>query len=46
MMAREAVVVALQQADVSLGELLAHKGLAMTGRYAHLSISDLHEGVP
>jgi integrase len=38
----------LRQAGVPLGniaELLGQKGLAMTRRYAHLSISNLHEAV-
>jgi site-specific recombinase XerD len=38
----------LRQAGVPLGniaELLAHKGLAMAQRYAHLSISNLHDAV-
>jgi hypothetical protein len=29
----------------NIAELLGHKGLAMAKRYAHLSISNLHEAV-
>ena len=29
----------------NIAELLGHKGLAMTRRYAHLAISNLHEAV-
>jgi len=38
----------LRQAGVPLGniaQLLGHKGLAMSRRYTHLSISNLHEAV-
>jgi len=29
----------------NIAELLGHRGLAMSRRYAHLSISNLHEAV-
>ena len=33
------------QAVRNIAELLGHEGLAMSRRYAHLSISNLHEAV-